>query len=223
MIDPEMKIVIRPYEPADRPEIRRICYETGFMGAPSDWYWRDFKSFADIWTGYYTDREPESTFVAVQEGKVLGYLLGCVDTRRAPSDAANILNQTFKRFLLVRSGTAGYLWRTIADLLRGTPIPSHEVDLELYPSHLHIDLLPEARGSGAGSALMHAWFDRLAKVRSPGCHLGTLGENTNGIAFFERMGFRRFAPPGLIPGMRDRDGGRIHDQIMVREMSDWNV
>jgi GNAT superfamily N-acetyltransferase len=94
-----------------------------------------------------------------------------------------------------------------------------KVDLRLYPSHLHIDLLPEGRGTGAGSALMRAWFDRLAAAGSPGCHLGTLGENANGIAFFEKMGFQRFGPPTLIPGMRTPDGKRLHDQIMVRKMA----
>jgi len=210
--------LIRPYQPTDRPEVRRICCETGYMGSPSDWYWRDRESFADIWTGYYTDREPESAFVAVRDGQILGYLIGCVDTRKAPSDASNFLKQTFKRFLLFRPGTARYLWRTLSDLLGGTPIPSSELDLDRFPSHLHIDLLPEGRGSGAGRGLMLAWFNRLEKVGSPGCHLGTLGENANAIAFFERMGFRRLGPPALIPGMRSPSGDRIHDQIMVREM-----
>jgi ribosomal protein S18 acetylase RimI-like enzyme len=215
IVDPVLQV--RKYRSEDRPAVREICCLTGFMGEPSDWYWRDRESFADIWTGYYTDREPESAFVAVRDGKVIGYLLGCVDTRKAPSDTANFLKQTFRRGLLVRPGTAGYLWRTLADLLRGVPVPDTPIDLERYPSHLHIDLLPEARGTGVGTRLMQAWFERLAEVRSPGCHLGTLGENVNGIAFFERMGFRRLGPPALIPGMRDRDGSRIHDQIMVRE------
>jgi hypothetical protein len=31
------------------------------MGEPVDWQWRDLPSFADMFTGYYTDAEPEST------------------------------------------------------------------------------------------------------------------------------------------------------------------
>jgi ribosomal protein S18 acetylase RimI-like enzyme len=216
-------ITVRPYQPEDRPAIRRICYLTGFMGGPVGWYWRDFESFANIWTSYYTGREPESTFVVLHAGRLVGYLLGCVDTRRAPSDMDAFLSQMIRRFLLFRPGTAGFFWRCLFDLLRGNPIPENELDLTRFPSHLHIDLLPEARRMGAGSALMHSWFDKLATVGSPGCHLGTLAENAKAIAFFERMGFRRFCAPLLIPGMRSPEGTRLHEQLMVREIMDTSL
>jgi hypothetical protein len=32
------------------------------------------------------------------------------------------------------------------------------------------------------------------------------------------MGFRRFGPPALLPGMRSRAGARMHEQFMVREL-----
>ena len=88
-----------------------------------------------------------------------------------------------------------------------------------WPSHLHTNLLPEARGRGVGANLMEAWLSRLCAAGSPGCHLVTLAENTAAIAFFERIGFRHFDPPVLVPGMRLRSGGRMHLQIMVRELS----
>jgi ribosomal protein S18 acetylase RimI-like enzyme len=209
------EIDVRPFQPSDRSQVRAICHVTGFMGEPADWYWRDAESFAEVWTGHYTDREPESAFVAVRSGRVVGYLLGCVDTARAPSPAAAVTRQMFRRGLWLRPGTAGFFWRSIADVLRGTAVPA--ADLPRWPSHLHIDLLAEARGRGAGAALMRAWQGRLATVRSPGCHLTTLAENAGGIAFFERMGFRRHGPPARVPGLRTRAGARMHQQIMVRD------
>jgi hypothetical protein len=77
--------------------VRGIAFQTGFMGDPADWYWRDFASFADIWTSYYTDREPESAFVAESNGRVVGYLFGCVESARAPSPAAALTRQTIRR------------------------------------------------------------------------------------------------------------------------------
>ena len=53
-------LIVRGYRPEDRPAVRRICHVTGYMGDPADWYWADEDSFADTWTGYYTDKEPES-------------------------------------------------------------------------------------------------------------------------------------------------------------------
>jgi hypothetical protein len=63
---------IRPYRPADREAIRRICFETGYMGEPIDWLWRDAESFADLITRYYTEREPGSILVAACGDRVVG-------------------------------------------------------------------------------------------------------------------------------------------------------
>jgi ribosomal protein S18 acetylase RimI-like enzyme len=207
---------VRPYRSEDRDAVRRIVFETGFMGESAAWYWRDAVSFADVWSGYYTDREPESAFVAVEGPVVVGYLLGCVDTRRAPSPRAAIARQVWRRQLPLRPGTAGFFWRSLADLLRHPNLPSGELADPRFPSHLHIDLLPAGRGRGAGRALMEAWLDRLRAVGSPGCHLGTLAENAGAIGFFARMGFARHGPPTLVPGMRLRSGARVHEQRMVR-------
>jgi ribosomal protein S18 acetylase RimI-like enzyme len=209
-------LVIRPYRPADRAQVRRICHQTGFMGEPADWYWRDETSFANIWTGYYTDVEPESAFVVEDATGVLGYLLGCLDTSRAPSAQRAIVREIVRRQLVFRPGTAAFFRRAIADVARDPRVGSGELDDPRYPSHLHIDLLPAARGRGAGRRLMDAWFERLGVAGSPGCHLGTMAENTGAIAFFEAVGFERHGQPQLLPGMRTRTGGRMHAQLMVR-------
>jgi ribosomal protein S18 acetylase RimI-like enzyme len=209
---------IRPYRAGDRAAIREIVFATGFMGEPAAWYWRDAVSFADVWSGYYTDREPESAFVATAGGEVVGYLLGCVDTSRAPTPRAAILRQVWRRQLPLRPGTAGFFWRSLADALRQREVASGVLADPRFPSHLHIDLLPAARGRGAGRALMEAWLERLRAVGSPGCHLGTLAENASAIRFFERMGFARHGPPARVPGMRTRAGARMHQQLMARAL-----
>jgi len=186
------------------------------MGEPSTWYWRHEESNAGIWTEYYTDREPESLFVAARGEQVVGYLTGCVDTHEAPSPADAVTRAAVRHALFLRPGTAGFLWRGLLDSVLQLGTPSGELDDPRWPSHLHINLAPEARGWGAGGLLMQAWFDRLADLRSPGCHLGTLHENERAIGFFERMGFERFGDPQLAPGMRSPSGGRHHLQLMVR-------
>ena len=209
---------VRPYREADREQVRRIAFETGYMGEPCDWYWRDAESFADAWTRYYTDREPESAFVAADGDLVLGYLVGCADTARAPSAAAEITRLMLRRQLLVRPGTAGFFWRAFWDTLRDRGAPSSELTDPRWPAHLHINLLPEARGHGAGRGLMTAWLGRLRQLGVPGCHLGTMAENTRAIRFFESTGFARHGEPVLVPGMRIREGGRMHAQLMVQSL-----
>lgn len=215
--------VIRPYEARDRAAVRDVCYRTGFMGEPVAWLWRDAESFSDMFSGYYTDEEPDSAFVVEVDGVVSGYLLGCVDSSRAWNPVAVAGRHIVRRALVLRPGTAGFIWRSIADVARDTA--TRRVDprkLEFsdprYPAHLHIDLLPVARGAGAGRRLVATWLDSLRARSVPGCHLGTFAENTGAITFFETMGFVRHGEPMVVPGFRTRTGARMHEQLMVQSL-----
>ncbi|MFX0061279.1 MAG: GNAT family N-acetyltransferase [Candidatus Hermodarchaeota archaeon] len=69
-------IRIRSYEKSDRDSIIEICYATGYMGEDLTKHFRDRKLFALIFALYYTDYEPKNCFVAVSNGKVVGYIIG---------------------------------------------------------------------------------------------------------------------------------------------------
>ena len=79
-----MSIHIRPYSHGDRESIRHICCETGFSGDPVDLLFQDRDVFADFLTRYYTDWEPESTFILEDDGQVVGYLTGCLRYKYFP-------------------------------------------------------------------------------------------------------------------------------------------
>lgn len=215
--------LVRPYVVEDRGAVRRICHATGYMGETAQWYWSDQESFADMWTGYYTDVEPESALVGEIGGQVVGYLLGCVDSRRAWNPGVVALRHTLRGGLLWRPGTAATIWRTVWDLVadtsRGRRLVRKPFSDRRWPSHLHINLLPEARGDGLGAALIETWLDRLRALGSPGCSLETLAENSSARAFFAAVGFTPLGEPLLVPGGRTREGGRLHSQVMVRDLS----
>lgn len=203
--------------------MRAVCFGTGYMGEPVDWQWRDAESFADMFTGYYTDREPASAFVVEVNGVVEGYLLGCLDSGAAWNPATVAGRHIVRRGIAFRPGTAGVVWRTFADgaidlARRRVKLSDFDFADPRWPAHLHIDLLPPARGGGAGRQLVQGWFAMLRDRGITGCHLGTMAENTGAIAFFTAMGFRRFGAPQLIPGLRARDGGRMHSQTMVVDL-----
>src|SRR5437773_781119 len=67
---------IRSYRATDRAAVRRLCCQTGFLGEPINPVYEDCELFADFLTTYYTDLEPESSFVLEIEGELKGYLLG---------------------------------------------------------------------------------------------------------------------------------------------------
>jgi hypothetical protein len=75
-ISPSPGVVIRPYRQEDRARVRELCCETGFLGRDIKPVFEDRDLFADYLTRYYTDVEPESSFVLEHHGLIKGYLLG---------------------------------------------------------------------------------------------------------------------------------------------------
>jgi GNAT superfamily N-acetyltransferase len=209
---------IRAYQPADREAIRRICFETGYMGEPIDWIWRDRETFADLITRYYTDREPESIFVVARGGDVVGYLTGCADSERTRGMAVAEVRRLLLRGGVLRPGFGAFLARAAFDSLRDRGVRGEALFDARWPAHLHIDLLPEGRGRGLGRRLMELWFARLRSLGVPGVHLGTFAENGAAIRFFEACGLAREGAPAPAPGFRLREGGRMHVQWMARTL-----
>src|SRR6188472_3145331 len=76
MNEEKSRLVIRSYRASDRDAVRRLCCQTGFLGEPIDPVYEDHELFADFLTTYYTDQEPESSFVLEVNGEIRGYLLG---------------------------------------------------------------------------------------------------------------------------------------------------
>ena len=218
-VDRVGEFTIRPYRSRDRDAVRRICYLTGYMGESADWMWRDQESFSDIFTGYWTDREAEHALVAEHDGEVVGYLLGCMDSRRVWNVGKVVARHGFVRGVAFRPGTSKMFWRMITD---GIPTRSTtschrpRTTTRAGRAHLHIDLLPVCRRSGVGSALVGRWLEKLSLAGVPGCHLQTMSENTRAIAFFRKMGFSEVGDPDGAPGFRTRSGERMHVQLMAQ-------
>ena len=65
-----------------------------------------------------------------------------------------------------------------------------------------VALLPEARGTGAGAALMRAALDEL---RARGVRTAKLGAQTHAIGFYEKLGFTAYGPEYDDAGIPHRD------------------
>ncbi len=115
------------------------------------------------------------------------------------------------------------IWRTIGDSFIDVARRRFDWrDLEFsdprWPAHLHIDLLPDARGRGVGRRLVTRWLDSLRERGVEGCHLQTFAENSDALAFFESMGFMRHGAPAIVQGLRSPAGERLHTQVLVRDL-----
>lgn len=207
---------VRTFTESDRAQLRAFFRHAG-EGSPSASMWGHEESEAAIYLTPYMDLEPDSLFLAFSEGRLVGYLTGCLNSSRLPSEEAR-MRRAIKRYrLMFRPRLAGFFARSTADLMWATArrLPTAKsLEDARWPAHLHINVAPEARGTGAAQYLMDAWLDRLRSAGSPGCHLQTLRENTRAVSFFRRMGFTEHGPAPLVPGIRHA-GHRLHQQTMI--------
>ncbi|MCP2292493.1 GNAT family N-acetyltransferase [Nocardia amikacinitolerans] len=210
---------IRRFTESDRVELRALARRAG-TGAPTESLWGHAESEAAVYLDPYMDIEPESLFVAVRDGALVGYLAGCVDSAAFPSEDERI-EAAIRRYRLVfRRGPAAFFARAALDALsaklRRQPTAGDFTDPR-WPSHLHINVAEEGRGTGAADGLITRFLEHAAAAGSPGCHLQTLVENTRAVRFFERTGFTERGPAPLVPGLRHR-GKPVHQQTMVRAL-----
>ncbi|MEW6203259.1 MAG: hypothetical protein AB1546_14870, partial [bacterium] len=151
-------ISIRKYSGKHRQRVREICFNTGLGGDSISPYFDDLDLFADMIILYHTDYEPNSAFVAVHNGQMVGYLLGCTDTNtylkimRKEIVPQILLNIARGKYHIGRR-TRDYLLRFLReDITTIFSLPP----LDLYPAHLHINLEEGFRRSGAGTRLMNS-------------------------------------------------------------------
>ena len=69
-------INIRPYQEEDRLALRTLCCDVADRGGNIENFFPDRDVAADLLTKYYTDYEPESTFVALLDQRMVGYING---------------------------------------------------------------------------------------------------------------------------------------------------
>ncbi|MCC5576222.1 GNAT family N-acetyltransferase [Microtetraspora sp. AC03309] len=207
---------IRTFVESDRAELRALFSRAG-EGAATASLWGHAESEAAMYLEPYMDLEPDSLFVAVVDGALVGYLAGCLDSATFPSESERMEDAIRKYRLIFLPGPAVFFARGMADMawasLRRQPTARDFEDAR-WPAHLHINMASPARGTGAADGLMNRWLDRLRDTGSPGCHLQTLVENARAVRFFERVGFAKHGPTPLVPGLR-HGGARLHQQAMV--------
>ena len=159
---------IRCYEPRDREAVRAVCRDTAYGGDGAGLI--DPELFVDLMTRYFTDFAPGSLWIAELDGRVAGYLAGCLDRREfhgfqvrrvVPAAVAGAVG----RGLLLRRG----LWRLLFGLpgfMAGGGLRAAEE--ARYPGHLHVNLVREARGRSLGSRLVERFLDEARGREVPG-------------------------------------------------------
>lgn len=171
-------VELRRVEPGDWEAVAAICADTGAQGEPVGDDERT--EFAERWVGPYRRLRPDWTFVAVEEGRLVGYLTGSPDTlafeeerRRAFAhwtDAREFFPMDFRLDLWAR-----------------------------HPAHLHMNFSAGARGKGYGRRLIDVFYARLKVNATPSAHV-ICGERASG--FWRKAGFSDLRVEEPFPGVR---------------------
>lgn len=179
---------IRPYRPTDRADVYDICVRTADAGGDARGRYSSDALMPDVYAGPYLEYAPELvSIVATSDGdRAVGYLIGVADTADFVDwHRTNWLPRFAARYAGEprnddEAGVIGAGLRPERMLI---------AELEEFPAHLHIDLLPEAQGQGLGRTLIDGLRDELHKRGVSGLHLSYSPQNTGAAAFYARLGF----------------------------------
>lgn len=182
-----MSRAIRPYRAGDLARLREICLLTGNVGGDATGLFSSDELLADVYLEPYVTFAPGWAWVIDEGDGPLGYVVAVSDTpafvgwwreRWTPWFAERYVRPeppySPEEELVLRGYLPGVL-----------EVP----EVDDYPSHLHIDLLPEAQGRGHGRTLIGTLRSQLAKAGVAGVTASLDPANTAARGFYERLGF----------------------------------
>jgi GNAT superfamily N-acetyltransferase len=127
---------------------------------------------------------------------VAGYLFGVLDTRSFNARLASDWYPALQR-RVADPGDDQSTWRNSDWVRHAIHHPHLEVPQALtsYPSHGHIDLLPQARGRGIGRRCMNFLERQLAVAGSTGLFLDVHPRNIAARRFYATLGYEPVSIP----------------------------
>ena len=184
---------IRPYRRDDRDAVFSICLRTAAGGGDATGVYSDDALMPEVFALPYVEFAPDLAFVVDDgNGRALGYVIGVADTRAFVDWWKREWGPAFRtRHPEPGPPTDRNPGFTEAQLLAAGADPDRMLIAEVdeYPAHLHIDLLPDLQGQGFGRRLIDTLRAALAERGVAAVHLGMDAANTGARAFYDRLGF----------------------------------
>lgn len=192
-----MNPVIRPYRPGDRAALYDVCVRTAHLGGDSRDIYPDHELVPSVFAGPYLHLEPDLAFVLDNGERAVGYIVGTADTATFVAKYRTLWLPTLGARYPAPKGPPDTPADTIVALMHN-PERMVRGELDAYPAHLHIDLLPAYQRQGHGRALMRTFLSALHRRRVPAVHLTMATANVAARAFYDRVGFHEIpvADPG---------------------------
>jgi ribosomal protein S18 acetylase RimI-like enzyme len=177
---------------ADHDALADVCLKTGDAGKDATKREDDPRLLGLIYAIPYQVLEPDLAFAIDGPEGVSGYLFGALDTH---AFNARLAKDWYPRLQaeMADPGPDSANWRGSDWARRQIHHPDFTTPkaLAAYPSHGHIDLLPEARGKGIGRRAMAFLEQRLAAAGSTGLFMQVDPKNRDALGFYAAVGFER--------------------------------
>ena len=177
---------IRPATLDDLTDLYRVAIKTGDSGADATGMYRNDDMIGEVYVGPYLTLTTETCFALESNGRAVGYGLCVLDTEAFQSQTKKLWWPKLQEKYYALSPFVESEW-LINEIFHPTPSPQDI--LGEYPSHGHIDLLPEFQGQGWGRKVMQSMEHVLASLGSPGFHLRVSQHNIRGLKFYAALGY----------------------------------
>ena len=181
---------LRQANAADHEALAAVCLRTGDAGKDATAREDDPTLLGLIYAIPYQVLEPDLAFAIDGPQGVCGYLFGALDTR---AFNARLEREWYPRLQAAATDPgpddAGWQGSDWARRQIHRPDFSFPDALAAYPSHGHIDLLPDARGKGIGRRALAFLEQRLAVAGSPGVFMQVDPRNQDALKFYAAVGF----------------------------------
>jgi len=190
-MDINANVLVRPFVAGDRAVVRQIACDTALVGESCRRFFDGEEIFADALTGYFTDCEPQSCFVAAVNGQVVGYIIGALDTRKMEKVFQRklfwpLLGKALRQGAFFRRKNLALLAMAFRSFCRREfAAPVFYGD---YPATLHINIKEGFRAYGLGARLISGYLQYLRAQQVRGVAMATMSDRAR--IFFERQGFR---------------------------------
>ncbi len=182
---------LRDARPGDEAGAYHVCLKTGDFGRDGEPFYReDPDALGRIFVGPYLAFEPELSLILEDAEGICGYALGARDSKafydRYETEWRPGLCARFPR----PQGDPS-TWSRVQHVHSWYHQPDYYCPepYDLYPAHLHIDLLERAQGRGQGRRMLEEVMARLRALGRPGAHLGVSLANGPAQGFYRRLGF----------------------------------
>jgi ribosomal protein S18 acetylase RimI-like enzyme len=189
---------IRDYRPADKGALDYVCLKTGDSGGDGEpFYQDDPDALGRIYVEPYLAFEPDLALVLEVDDVVSGYVLGALDSRRFYNRYEREWRPKLCQQFPLPTGDENS-WSRVEQVYYLYHHPDYFLPerYDEYPSHLHIDLLPQRQGQGHGRPMVESLLERLKQHGSPGLHLQLSGRNSRAYGFYTALGLQELSRQG---------------------------